>query len=533
LQAYYARATANYSNTFNEKHVLNLLAGGEVRSTDRLNRFNYGYGYVFASAVAGTDYRMLRKMLDSATPYFGMNEEYERSESFFGTGTYSFNGIYNLNATIRTEGSNQMGKSSRSRWLPTWNVSGSWNIIEEPFMASVAEKRTLSALTLRATYGLTAKNPPSKYASALPIITGDITYRPFQGDRESQLVLEALENQDLTWEKMYETNAGLDLGLFNNRLSLSFDAYKRNSYDQIGEIQTPGFGGLSTRWGNYADMESSGLEFIISSANIKTRDFSWSNTFTFSCNKTKITNLKATPRVIDLVGLDIMPKEGYDVRSLFSIPFVGLDENGIPTFKDENGNTVYYVYFQNSSKTGFLKYEGPVDPQLTGGFENSLSYKAFKLDLFFSYQFGNVIRLYPEFNAGYSDVDAMTQSMKNRWIRPGDEKQPHVIPAIVSDRQLKLDDQLTQAYNAYNFSTERVAKGDFIRLKDITLSYNVPKELIQSTGFSSLQIRGIASNMWLIYSDKRLNGQDPEFIRSGGVAMPAPKQFTVSLRANF
>jgi len=533
LETFYARATANYTNTFNEKHVINLLTGGEIRDTERLSRYNYGYGYVFASAVAATDYRMVRKMLDAASPYFGLSKEYDRSVSFFGTSTYSFAGKYNLNATIRTEGSNQMGKSSQARWLPTWNVSGSWNIAEESFFAPIREKQTISTLSLRATYGITAKNPPSTYASALPVITGDITYRPFQEDRESMLVYESPENQNLTWEKMTETNVGFDLGLFNNRISISFDAYKRNSYDLIGQIQTSGLDGFLTRWGNYADMESKGLEFILSSINIKNTNFTWGNTWTFSYNKTKIVNLKATPRVIDLVGLDIYPKEGYDVRSLFSIPFIGLDSEGIPTFMDENGEIVPYLYFQNSADTEFLKYEGPIDPRIIGGFENSLTYKNFKFDLFFNYQFGNVIRLYPEFSARYSDMDAMTRSMKNRWTIPGDEKNPDCIPAILSDRQLKVDGQLTQSYNAYNFSTARVAKGDFIRLKDITLTYSTPPSFAKSIGLRSLQIRCVASNMWLIYSDKRLNGQDPEFTRSGGVAMPAPKQFTLTLRAGF
>jgi TonB-linked SusC/RagA family outer membrane protein len=497
LQTIYARATANYEKMLNEKHFINLLAGGEVRDTERQNRYNYGYGYVYANAIAATDYRMLRKMLDATTPYFGMDRGYDRSISFFGTGTYSYEGRYIFNGTLRSEGSNQMGKSSQARWLPTWNVSGAWNVLDESFMNSIRDNQTLSALKLRATYGLTAKNPPSIYASALAIITGDITYRPFQNDRESKLVMKALENKDLTWEKMTETNIGVDLGVLKNRISAIFDIYWRNSYDQIGQIQTSGLGGERTRWGNFADMASSGYEFIINTLNIKTKDFSWANTFTFSYNKTKITNLKSIPSVIELVGLSIAPKEGSDVRSLFSIPFAGLDEEGIPTFYNENGEKVYYIDFQNRVKTDYLKYEGPIDPKYIGGFENSLSYKGFKFDLYFTYQFGNVVRLYPEFSSEYSDMDAMTQNMKNRWTIPGDEAIT-TIPTIISDRQKSNNYNLRVAYNAYNFSTERVAKGDFIRLKDISLSYNIPTAFCRSIGLSALQLRAVASNMWLI-----------------------------------
>lgn len=527
LYSYYARASANYIRSFSEGvHIINALAGGEIRNTDRLARFNNGYGYLWGSEMPVTDYRILRKVLDAGSNYFGMGQTYDRQVGFFGTGTYSYMGTYTLNATLRTEGTNQMGKATTARWLPTWNISGSWNVLNEKFMES---QKLFSQLTLRGTYGLTANMSPN--VDALAVYSALTTYRPYQEDRETVLEIASLANSELTWEKMLETNVGFDLSILKNRFGISFDAYWRDCYDLIGIMRTTGTGGIHQKYANYADMKSSGLEFAINTTNIKEQDFAWHSSFTFSYNKNKITNLKSQPSVISMVGLTGAAKEGYSQSGLFSVPFAGLDRNGHPTFYNENGDVVSYISFQSIS-TDYLKYEGQLDPKYIGGLENSLVYKNWKLDVFLTYQAGNVIRLYPMFNSNYSDIDAMTKALKDRWVRPGDELYTN-IPAVPSSLYLTQNTNLAAAYNAYNYSTERVAKGDFIRLKDISLTYDFDKKIAESIGLRSLQLKGVASNVCLLYSDKALNGQDPEFSRSGGVALPTPRQFTLSVRAGF
>ena len=104
------------------------------------------------------------------------------------------------------------------------------------------------------------------------------------------------------------------------------------------------------------------------------------------------------------------------------------------------------------------------------------------------------------------------------------------IPVIASRRQNKNDSELSVAYNCYNYSSERIAKGDFIRMKEISLGYNFPKELINHVGLNTLSLKLQATNLFLFYADKKLNGQDPEFFNTGGVAAPTPKQFTLTLR---
>jgi hypothetical protein len=125
-------------------------------------------------------------------------------------------------------------------------------------------------------------------------------------------------------------------------------------------------------------------------------------------------------------------------------------------------------------------------------------------------------------------LDVFTKDFSNRWVLPGDELITN-IPVIASSRQNNSISNLDKAYNAYNYSNVRIADGDFIRLKNVSIGYTVDKNVVEKMGLSSLRFRLQATNLLLLYSDSRLNGQDPEFLNTGGVAFPIRKQFTFSL----
>ncbi|MFV0483128.1 MAG: SusC/RagA family TonB-linked outer membrane protein [Bacteroidales bacterium] len=518
---YYVRATAGFNRLFGDKHNVNVLLGQEVRYADRTYSFNNGFGFQWnKGGVPFVDYRIIKQMIEGGFQYYGMNRNYDRFAAFFGTGGYSFDERYTINLTARYDGSNRLGKSRAARWLPTWNISGAWHILNEGFMES---QDFFSTLNLRATYGLTASMGPASNAAV--VYMNEISYRPYQYEKENQIVLADLENSELTWEKQYETNIGVDVGILKNRLSLSTDIYRRDGFDLIGYVLTSGTGGEYYKAANYADMTSSGIEFTLNGRIIQNKDFKWSGNVTFSYNTNEITRLGSTPRVIDLITEGGGPAEGYPVRGLFSIPFVGLDSEGLPLVIDESGRVSNEGVNFQSRNTDYLKYEGPVDPPIVGGFNNTLSYKRFTLNVYLTYQAGNKIRLSPSFSSQYSDIYAMTRDMLNRWMMPGDELVTD-IPAVASARQLNENPYLVQAYNAYNYSSARIADGGFIRLKDIILSYKIPTK-------TRMEVKLTASNICLLYSDKKLNGQDPEFFRTGGVAMPVPRQFTLTYKVGF
>ena len=222
-------------------------------------------------------------------------------------------------------------------------------------------------------------------------------------------------------------------------------------------------------------------------------------------------------------------KEGYPVRALFSYQFAGLTEDGLPQVINEKGQVTTSNVNVQEFDNPYLVYEGPTDPTITGGFGNTLTWKNFRLNVFMTYSFGNKVRLDPIFSNQYDDMQALPRDFKNRWTMPGDEAYTN-IPVISSTRQNKDDYYLSVAYNAYNYSTERVAKGDFIRLKEVSLTYDLPKNFLEKIKFSSASLKLQATNLCLLYADKKLNGQDPEFFNTGGVAVPNPKQFTFTLR---
>ena len=295
-------------------------------------------------------------------------------------------------------------------------------------------------------------------------------------------------------------------------------------------MATQGVGGAVIRTGNVAEMKSNGMELSISSTNIKTKDFTWNTSFVYSYTNTEITKLMNRGRVIDLVKGNGYALQGYPARALFSIPFVGISDTGLPMVLNEKGEvTSDDINFQERNKTSYLKYEGPTDPKYTGSLGNTFSYKGFHLNIFMTYSFGNVVRLDPVFKAKYNDLASMTKVFKNRFAQSGDQYKTNV-PGIVDYRDYSKNRSLEQGYNAYNYTTERIAKGDFIRMKEISLAYDFPAKWLSHTPVNRMSLKLQATNLFLIYADKKLNGQDPEFFNSGGVAAPLPKQFTLTLK---
>ncbi|SKB57455.1 SusC/RagA family TonB-linked outer membrane protein [Dyadobacter psychrophilus] len=521
---YNIRNNFRYNQTFRERHAVNLLVGQEIKYTNRQNSNNTGYGFQYEQGgTPFVDYRILKQTIEANFPYYGMRMDYERFAAFYGSAGYTLDDKYNFTGYIRYDGSNGFGKSAIARWLPTYTVAGSWNFDREEF---IKRFKWLSMGRLRASYGLSADTGPATNSAAL--FQSIITKRPYLDEKESAIQLTSLENTELTWEKLYSGNVGLDLGFFANRINLSVDGYIRNSFDLIDEIKTSGIGGQIFKVANYADMESYGVDFSLDGVLFKTKDWDFRSRITVGYARTRITNVDNSPGIFDLVKAEGANVQGKPVRSLFSIKYNSLDpKTGVPVFLNENGEVNSDVYLQDQN-ISYLKYEGPVDPPITGGFNNTLTYKDLSLNVFLTYQAGNKIRLNPLYKSTFSDLDAMPREFLDRWVTAADQGSTNV-PAISDQLQLQYLTG-TYPYNIYNYSTERVAKGDFVRLKSVSLAYKVPLVVASKYGFKGASIQLSSINPWLIYADKKLKGQDPEFFNSGGVAQPIQKQFTVALK---
>lgn len=526
LTSYYLRNSLTYKGVYNEKHELDAFIGQELRYVDRDRNSFTGYGLQFGNGyIPFTDPRILEKIITQGDDYYSLSQERERTVAFFGKATYSYDDKYVFSLTGRYDGSNRQGKSSSSRWLPTGSVSAKWNAKEENFLK---DSDVISNLSFRTSYGLVAT--PGSATNASAIFRSIITDRLSPQDRETYLNIAALQNSELTWEKQYELNFGVDLSMFNNKVSLSADIYKRDIFDNVDFVRTSGIGGQFIKQGNNADVESKGFELSLNTKNIVTDNFSWSTTFNVSYINQKITNLENKPIALDLVDATGANIEGYPINSLFSYKFEGLDNRGLPTFKlPEGSNPSTGADFQDTENlTDYLVYEGSVDPNISVGLSNTFKYKNWNLNVLITGAGGNKIRLNPSFSSRYSDLNVFSRQMLSRWQNPGDENFTNV-PVIASTSMVSSIDRIERAYNAYNYSTERVADGDFLRMKSISLGYNFNKDFTDKLGLSNFSLKFQGTNLFLLYSDSKLRGQDPEFYSVGGVALPIRRQFTMSV----
>ncbi len=527
LRYFYVRNSVNWSHTFDAVHNVSVLAGQEIKYTNRKSVRADGIGVVYENGgVTVIDPDIIEFLNRQGISTYSIGVDRERFAGLFINAGYSFNEKYIFNGTIRYDGSNRLGKSRNARYLPTWNISGAWNLHNEDFF----KFSWINYLKLRATYGLSANLGPN--TSALLNLRSEVTLRPT--DTESYLYIQDLENSNLTWEKLKEVNVGIDFGILNEKITGTLDAYKRNAFDLIGVFQTSGIGGNAYKTGNYADMTSHGIEFSVNTLNLRRNEFSWSTNFNIGYTRDRITRLEFNPRMGDAIAQGGAAVLGGPRRGLFSTKFAGLDSRGIPTFYDASGEKVYIIDLQERDNLiSVLKYEGSAEPRGAGGLTNTFNYKRFTFSVFLSYKFDYKIRLDDAFSPRYTDFNSLSRSFVNRWEVPGDEAFTNI--PVILDQEINEEGNAdyNSAYDLYNKSTARIADGDYIRLKSVRLGYNLPAAYTRFIRASSAQVAVEAQNMMLLYSDERLNGQDPEFFSSGGVALPQPRLITFSINVGF
>ncbi|PZP49845.1 MAG: SusC/RagA family protein, partial [Pseudopedobacter saltans] len=537
MKQYYLRGSMNYNQTFAQDHIITIFGSMELRSTDRVNQSFDGVGYQYDNGGLSTPYYLYFKQLaESGGSYFSMQPTKERYLAYLGQLTYSYKNKYNVTGSYRYDGSNTMGKSRTARWLPTWNVAGSWNIDEEAFWK---KNDVITSATLRASYGLVANTGSATNTAAT--FYSAISDRRVLTDRETVIDLRNLENSELTWEKQHELDLGANLGFFNNRITLMMDYYSRQQFDLIGSIPNAGIGGQSVKIGNYADMKGKGFEFTLEAKVITKKTWGWTTRFNIARNTNKITNLQVNPRVVNAITGNGAAVLGGPVRSLYSVPFATLDHNyGFPTFYGPDSPLPTAYINQQLQDLSFLRYEGPIDPVTTGGWYNNFTYKGFSLSGLIKFSSGNAVRLSPNIANQYSDMTAMTKSALDRWIMPGDETRttvPSLLDALIGNQRVTnlngVNISSGYPYNTYNNSTERTVSGDYIKLAFANLSYAIPSDVCKKMGIRSSSLGVTTNNILTIKADRRLGGQDPEFFNSGGVAIPQARYFTFTLKLGF
>ena len=526
------RATLSYKDTFAEGlHSIALFGGFEMDNAKNTNDLNRNYGLLYnAGNYASFSYLMFKKLQEEFRNYYTVADTENNNQAFFANASYTLKGRYTANGTLRYDASNAFGPSRYLRWMPTWNAGLKWDVSQENFFASL---KPLSHLSLKASFGVTAVAPSVSNSLAQLYINN-----PWRNSTQRELGLEIqnIANHDLTYEKNQELNIGADLGFLDDRINLSVEWFHRHSYDLIGDIVTQGTGGFTTKKGNMAQMHIRGLEIGLETTNLKTADFSWKTSFIYSRAKNEITELLTTPTIRDMIGYSTsatsqggFARAGYPLKSIFSVPFNGLNDRGLPTFLNEHDQSTIGGIRFDSRNVDFLKYAGTLIPTDKGSFSNTFHYKGISLGVVLTYSYGNVVRLRKLSNI-YTDYGIVPRELNNRWQFAGDETRTNIPVVYTTFMQNAYGyNEISQAYNTYDYSDIRIAKGDNIRLKEISLGYTFDKDFLRETRIRQLSVKLQATNLALLYADKRLNGDDPDYLVNGYTPI-SPKRLIFTLR---
>jgi TonB-linked SusC/RagA family outer membrane protein len=441
-----------------------------------------------------------------------------RTVSYYSNLSYSYNRKYSVNASWRIDRSNLFGNDQSAQNKPVWSIGGKWMLGSEAFMMPV---NWVDRLDIRLTYGLKGNAPLPGQAASRSIYKADGNINYVDG---AGLILNTPGNAKLTWEATRALNAGFDFSVIKGRLSGSVDGYIEKTSDLIGTLLTSPLTGFPSVTGNFGDLENKGIEVMIRSFNIKRGDFFWMTSFNLAHNKNKITNIASVSTFA--TGTDLLAARyvaGRPALAVFAYNYAGLNSAGDPQIMQADGKL---LSARNGSKPEDIQFMGTSEPRWSGGFFNTIGYKDFQLDVNISYNMGHVS--FRDANIFWSAIlynNSITPEFLNRWKQPGDENKT-VIPRYAGS--LPISNARNTTY--YTRGNINVFDASFARIRDITLTYRLPENLVRSMKAQGVSFRFQVSNLMLWKANDL--GIDPEFINSVGVRSLRYGQGAVSIGAH-
>jgi TonB-dependent starch-binding outer membrane protein SusC len=477
------------------------------------------YNTVFAN-VFGEQFpvEQLQKLASAGVIKGGTSRESNSSFlSYFARANYKYNNKFLLSLSGRIDGSSVFGADSRFGFFPA--VSAGWIISEENFLANSG---FLSFLKLRGSWGLTGNADGFGEFAHLGLWSGS-SYNGTGG-----LVSTQLANPDLRWEKSNQVDIGIDFGFLKNRISGEIDFYRRKTDDLIYNVPVTSSAGYTNKIVNIGAMENKGIEIVLNSDNIITRSFKWSTNLNISINRNKVLKLDGDQTTIPgndgryLNSLIV----GESIGVFYGPKYAGVDpDNGDALFFLPDGKTTTNSY----NDAGNFVVGNP-NPKLIAGFGNTLNYKGVELSFLFQGVFGNQVQNGAGgfMTAGFDWFDNQTRDQLNRWQKPGD---------ITDVPQLRLGGYGSDGIQA---SSRYIYDADYIRLKNITLAYNLPSSVLRHVKLSTAKLYITGVNLLTITD---YPGWDPEVntdYRAGNrnqgsdfYAAPQIKNISVGLNIGF
>jgi len=553
--------TLNYNKTF-QKHTVGAMLAQEMQEQNWENLYGYRSGYLTNGA---TD-------LNAGDPTTARNSNASSTKSlssYFARANYSYDDRYFITGTIRRDGSSQFAEGNKWDWFPSTSLA--WKISNESFLK---DSKAISNLKLRAGWGVTGNSsvPNNAYTSV---------YGTSATNWGSGQIATNTANPDLKWEKSNQTNIGLDFGFLDNRIEITTDVYYKKTDDLLLRLSLPAYvgttgqGSTTPPFANIGSLENKGFEFTINTVNMQRKDFLWKTNFNISMNRSKVLKLNSESGVYDqtlqqgsdvtvvtrtAVGQPLGQFYGYKVIGRFekATDFYYKDANGAvkPTALPEgmaigeNGVWIGDYMFEDVNKDGVINekdagYIGDPNPDFIFGLTNNFSFKGFDVGITFSGSYGNEVLNYqrrwlenPRENTnllksalGYAQLDLIDPNGPNDYrnvqIVGGDPYMPRIGASSASSA------------SNYRLSNRFVEDGSYIRLRNISLGYNLPKELYSKYGISNIKVY---SNMQNVLTFTKYKGYDPEVgainqnqllngIDNG--RYPSPTITTLGLTVNF
>lgn len=479
-RAYNFRTQLDFNKTFADIHDITAIAGFEMRHNTTRYENNILYGYDDTLLTFATVNQTELMNLNDAIfgrPWIGsnafaaINELTNRFISFYGNAAYSLMNRYLLNGSIRTDRTNLYGTGSEYQGKPIWSVGAGWRIDQESFLR---DNEIINMLKLRASYGIGGNIAKNQW----PYLTAYYSTNTSPGVGGISGNISSRPNPTLRWEKTITTNIGVDFALLNNRINGSIEYYNKKGKDLLASsngVSVEGQG-FSTNTINNGEMTNRGVELNISGEIIRNRDWNWQVQGVLGYNHSKVdfVNVEAPVYFLQLDYPQSFPRVGNSFTSMYGYKWDGLDENGIPGVLDANGNRVDNY---GPSNLDDIICIGDETPKYSGSISTNLRWKDFVFSAMFLFEGGHDVR------STYYTYDDM-------WKKAGDEAHTNV-PRYVAgenrDYYVNMD--------LYNRSDAVIFDASNIRFRNVSLAYNMPRNLTSMFGAKETRLQFLVENI--------------------------------------
>ncbi|MCZ2395455.1 MAG: SusC/RagA family TonB-linked outer membrane protein [Chitinophagales bacterium] len=423
-----------------------------------------------------------------------------RYVGIYGVGGYTYKGKYGVSGSIRVDQTNLFGTDPKYRYRPLWSAGAKWNMAKEDFMRAIS---WIDILDFRMSYGLTGNVDQTTTPFLVASLSNQSTYT---AESIPYANISTAPNPMLRWEKTTSYNVGVDYSLFRGLLNGKLDVYYRNSDDLLGSREVNFTSGYTTQRVNSGAMVNKGFEFSVSSQWYRKNNLVLTSSMMFSYNKNTVTKTYFNPTQASHLAISAYLVNGKPVDALYAYRYGGLtsggteEQNGVPIILRADGTATSHfesdgtLTLDGSTTMGIgdVVYMGTKTPLVNSSFIQNIQYKGFELSALFLYYGGHQMYL-PSFN--FYNTDGNVDWIGKAW-RPDNTSSTIPKAKIYYNPKISVVN-IGSLEGMYMRSTENIAKGDFIRLRNIALSYTLSGRISQKLNLDRLRITGQINNPWI------------------------------------